>query len=212
MDLSGVNGITAVMSLVVAHIFNQFFALTQMLEDGFDYIDIGPFIMAANIIDFTNLALFQNQIDSSAVLFHKEPITDIEAVAIHRQLLICQSIDKHQRNQLFWKMKWTIVVRTTGNGGWHLVGAVIGHYQQIRRCLRCRIRAGSVQIGFLCKEQVRTIQRQIPTNFIRRHLMISVNAILAAGIKQYTRPNDIGLQGKSPDFQSNDLHAIPPQS
>ena len=47
---------------------------------------------------------------------------------------------------------------------------------------------------FLGKEQIWPVQRQITINLIRRHLMIALDAILAASIHQHSCPLYIGFQ------------------
>ena len=46
----------------------------------------------------------------------------------------------------------------------------------------------------LRKEQVGAVERKITVYLVRRDLMIPFDSVLAAGIEQYTRPNDIRLQ------------------
>ena len=48
--------------------------------------------------------------------------------------------------------------------------------------------------GCLRKEQIRSVQGQVAVNFIRAHLVITGNAILTAGIHQYTGADNVGLQ------------------
>ena len=48
--------------------------------------------------------------------------------------------------------------------------------------------------GLLGEEQVRTIQRQVTVNLIRRNLMVTLDAILTASIHQHTGTDDVSLE------------------
>ena len=50
-------------------------------------LQIGSFVVAANIVDLTSAATFQNRDQGFAVVLPMEPVTDILAIAIKRDLL-----------------------------------------------------------------------------------------------------------------------------
>ena len=85
-----------------------------------------------------------------------------------------------------------VVIRAAGNGYWQMISTMIRQHQQIGSRLGCGIGTGSMDRRTLCKEQVGTIQRQVAINFVRRHLMIALNAVFPAGIQQNLRTHDIG--------------------
>ena len=71
---------------------------------------------------------------------------------------------------------------------------MIGQDQEIGRRLGGTVRAGCMNRRRFCKEQIRTVQGQIPIDFIRRYLMIPLDAVLAASIHEDRRPHDIRFQ------------------
>lgn len=194
VNLRRVDGVTAVMALAVRDVLNQVLALAEFLEDGLDDIDIRAFIVSADVVDFADTALLQDEVDGMAVILDIEPVADILAIAVDRQLLVGQRIDDHQRNELFREMIRAVVVRAARNRRRQLVRAVVSHDQEVRAGLRSRIRARRLEVRLFRKEQVRTVERQIAVDFIGRNLMIAVNAVFAAGIEQHTRADDIRLQ------------------
>ena len=50
-------------------------------------LQVGSFVVAANIVDLTSAATFQNRDQGFAVVFYMEPVTDILAIAIKRAFL-----------------------------------------------------------------------------------------------------------------------------
>ena len=74
---------------------NQALRLAQFLADDFHNLDVLLLVMAADIVDLTNAALVDNQVDGLAMVFNIEPVADIQALAVNRQRLISQSIGNH---------------------------------------------------------------------------------------------------------------------
>ena len=63
----------------------------------FDDVDIPHFIVAADVINFADTALLEDEVDGPAMVFDIEPVADIEAVPIlDRQRLVMQGIDDHE--------------------------------------------------------------------------------------------------------------------
>ena len=87
-----------------------------------------------------------------------------------------------------------VVVRAARDRRRDLVGAMVGHDEQVSTGLRSRIRARRLEIRLLREEQVRAVERQVAVDLIRRDLMVAVDAILAAGVEQHARADDIRLQ------------------
>ena len=194
VNLRRVDGVAAVMALAVRDVLNQVLALAEFLEDGLDDIDIGAFIVAADVVNLADTALLQDEVDGTAVILDIKPVADILAVAVDRQLLVGQRVDNHQWDELLREMVRTVVVRAARNRRRQLVRAVVSHDEQVSAGLRSRIRARRLEVRLFRKEQVRTVKRQVAVDFIRRNLMIAVDAVLAAGIKQHARTDDIRLQ------------------
>lgn len=194
VDFRRVDRVAAVVALAVRHVLDEVLALAEFLQDRLDDIDVRALIVAADVVDLADAALLQNEVDGMAVVLDIEPVADILAVAVNRQLLVRKRVDDHQRDELFRKMVRTVVVRAARNRRRQLVRAVVSHDQEVRAGLRSRIRARRLEVRLLREEQIRTVERQIAINLIGRNLMIAVDAVLAAGIEQHARADDIRLQ------------------
>ena len=113
VDLSRVDGVTHIMTLTVANMGNQTLRLTQLFADDLYNLDVLLLVVTADIVDLANTTLVDNQVDSLAVVFHIQPVADIQALTVNRQRLVSQSISDHQRNELLREVIRTIVVGAT---------------------------------------------------------------------------------------------------
>ena len=194
VDLRRVDGVAAIVAFAVGDVLDEVFGLAELLEDGLDDVDVGALIVATDIVDLADAALLQDQVDGMAVVLDVEPVADVLAVTVDRQLLVGQRVDDHQRDELFREVVRAVVVRAARDRRRDLVGTMVGHDEQVSTGLRSRIRARRLEIRLLREEQVRAVERQVAVDLIRRDLMVAVDAILAAGVEQHARADDIRLQ------------------
>ena len=194
VDLRRGDGVAAVMPLAVGDVLDEVFGLAELLEDGLDDVDVGALIVTADVVDLADATLLQDQVDGMAVILNVEPVANILAVTVDRQLLVGQRIDDHQRNELLREVVRAVVVRAARDRRRDLVGAVVGHDEQVGTGLRSRIRARCLEVRLLREEEVRTVERQVAVDLVRRDLMVAVDAVLAAGVEQHARADDIRLQ------------------
>ena len=94
---------------------NQAFRFAQLFADDFHNLDILLLVVPADVVNLAHAALVDNQVNRLAVIFHIQPVADIQAFAVDRQRLIRQRVDNHQRNQFFRKMIRPVVVGAAGN-------------------------------------------------------------------------------------------------
>lgn len=172
------------MTLTVANMGDKDLRLAQFLADNLHDLDVLLLIVATDVVDFTNTALVNNQINSLSVVFNIQPVTNVQTLAVNRQWLVSQSIGNHQRNQLLREVIRAIVIRATGNGHRETVGTVISQNQQVSGRLGTAVRRTGVNRSLLSKEQVRTIQRQVAINLIGRNLMITLDTKLVTITQQ----------------------------
>lgn len=194
VDLRRVDGVAAVVALAVGDVLDEVFGLAELLEDGLDNVDVGALIVAADVVDLADAALLQDQVDGMAVILDVEPVADVLAVTVDRQLLVGQRVDDHQRDELLREVVRAVVVRAARDRRRDLVGAMVSHDKQVRTGLRSRIRARRLEVRLLREEQVRAVERQVAVDLIRRDLMVAIDAILAAGVEQDARADDVRLQ------------------
>ena len=96
--------------------------------------------------------------------------------------------------KFFGEMIRTIVIAATRNSHRQSISTMICHNKQISASLRGGIRTASMNRSIFCKEQIRSIQRQIAINLIGRNLMITSNSIFTTSIHQHCSTLDISLQ------------------
>ena len=98
------------MPLAIRHISYQALRLAEFPANEFYNVNISLLIVSAHIVDLTHAAFVQNKVNSLAMILHIQPITDIQALAIHRQRLVSQGICNHERYQFLWEMIRSIVI------------------------------------------------------------------------------------------------------
>ena len=194
VDLRRVDGVAAVVALAVGDVLDEVFGLAELLEDGLDHVDVGALIVAADVVDLADASLLQDQVDGMAVILDVEPVADVLAVAVDRQLLVGQRVDDHQRDELLREVVRAVVVRAARDRRRDLVGAMVGHDEQVSTGLRSRIRARCLEVRLFREEEIRAVERQVAVDLVRRDLMVAVDAVLAAGVEQHARADDIRLQ------------------
>lgn len=77
VDLGWVDSVTLVVTLAVSNVFDQGVRLVQVVADQLNDVDVMHFVVAADVVDFTNRPLFQNEIDGLAVVFNVKPVADV---------------------------------------------------------------------------------------------------------------------------------------
>ena len=150
--------------------------------------------MSAHIVHLAHAALVNDQVDGPAVVLHIQPVAHVQALAVHRQRLVVQRVGDHQRDQLLREVIRAVVVRAAGDGHRQSEGPVIGQHQQVRARLGGRVGAGGVDRRLLGKEQVGSVQRQVAVDLVGGDLVIAGDAVLAAGVHQRGRADDVGLE------------------
>lgn len=103
------------------------------------------------------------------MILHMEPVADLAAVAIHRQLPPGQGIENGQRNQFFRKLARPVIIGAIGHQSWQAVSALPGPHQMVRSRFAGRIgRTG--RIGRLFSEKA-LAAAQIAENLICGNMM-----------------------------------------
>ena len=173
VDLGRIDGIAHIVSFSVLHMLDQALRLTEIFTDEFHDIDIFHLVVSADVVDFADGSVAQDQINRLTVILDIQPVAHIESLSVYRKRLICQRICDHKWNEFFRKLVWSVVVRAAADRHRQSIGSVVCHDKQIRRCLGGAVRAGGMDRGILMEEQIRAIQWQITVHLIRGHLMIT---------------------------------------
>ena len=163
-----------------------------------DDVDVGPFVLATNVVHLTHSATLDHRVDGPGVIAHVQPVAHIPTVAIHRQRLAAKNIHDQQRNQLFGKVIGPVVVRAVAGGDGQAKGVRVRPHQMIRRSLGGRVRGvGCVGRGF---RETRIVFAERTVHFICRDVMKAVwprNSLLhlpdlSRGLQQFVSADHVG--------------------
>lgn len=114
-----------------------------------DDFDILFFVVTADVVGFAYLAFAQHLVQRTGMVFDVEPITHLIALAIDRQRFAFEGVEDDQRDELFGKVVWAIVVGTVGDQHWQAISSLPGTNQMVGTGFTCRVRgAGRVRRGF----------------------------------------------------------------
>ena len=173
VDLGRINGIAHIVSFSVLHMLDQTLRLAEIFTDEFYDINIFHLIVSADVVDFSDGSVAQDQINRLTVILDIQPVAHIESLSVYRKRLICQRICDHKRNEFFRELVRAVVVGTAADRHRQAVRSVICHNKQIRRCLGSAVRTGGMDRRIFMEEQIRAVQRQISVHLIRGYLMIT---------------------------------------
>src|SRR5262249_3116073 len=132
-------------------------------------------------------------------ILHVEPIADIRPVAINRHRYSVKSIQDSQRNKLFRKLIWAIIVRAIADDHWQSIGPVPSVRQVIGAGLAGRIRRAWLIWRILSKT---TLPSQRAEDFVGRDvnepelgatLWRQSLPILSCYFEKLISANDIGV-------------------
>jgi len=140
-DLCGVNGIPAIMAGTVFDISDQrssslavrepadFFI--QNIADGVNDFNVLLVTVSADIVSFSDFSALDNGENRFTVIDNIKLVADIFAVAIHRQRASVKSIVDDQGNELFRKLRGSIIIGTVGKQRRQTIGMKIGADQMV---------------------------------------------------------------------------------
>jgi hypothetical protein len=77
LDFACVDGVAAVVSGAVFDKGDEAFRFAKFLQDEFNDVDVSLFVVSADVVDFTEFATMQHDINRAAVVFDIKPITHI---------------------------------------------------------------------------------------------------------------------------------------
>lgn len=89
-----------------------------------DEVYIFPFVESPDVVGVPDSSLVEDEVDGSGVVFHVEPVADVESLPIDRQRLAAPYVVDEQRDEFFRKLVRTIVVRAVGHYCRKSVGVV----------------------------------------------------------------------------------------
>ena len=118
-QFAAIDGIAKIMSGSIIHEGDQIRAWSVMLRGdhlvqdvtkGLNEFDVWYFAFPADIVGFPGPTVLQDRPDSTAVVPYKEPVPDIDSLAVDRQWLTGQGIQNHEGDQFFRELIRAIIV------------------------------------------------------------------------------------------------------
>ena len=194
VDLGGVDSVAHIVSLPVGHVDDEGFRFIQRLADELHDVDVAHLVVAAYVINFTDVAVVDDEVDGPAVILHVQPIPHVDAFAVHGQGLVVQGVGDHEGDEFLGEVVGAVVVAAPADGHGQVVGAVVCLGEQVGSGLGGGIRAGGVDGGIFCEEQVRPVQGQVAVHLVGGDLVVADVAVLPAGVQQHLGAHDVGLQ------------------
>ena len=148
LQLTTIDGIAGIVAQAVGNVSNQVqvFAFGTAeepidgLDDDLDDVDVLPFVEAADVVGFGDLPVMENHVNSAGMVFDKEPVANVFALAVDRERLLVADIVDEERNQLLGELVRTVVVAAVCHDGRHAVGVVERANEVVGTCLTSGIR------------------------------------------------------------------------
>ena len=128
--------------------------------DAADDLDVRLLAVAADVVGLARLAAVKHAPQGPAVVLDEQPVADVHAVAVDRQLLALGRVEDHQRDQLLGELVRPVVVRAVGHQHRQAVGVVVGPGQMVGRGLGGRIGRTGI-VGRLLREKAGRPQRAV---------------------------------------------------
>ena len=103
LQLSRVDGVTHIVTLSIGYVSYQIQVSTlrateqsiNSLDNHLDDVDVLPLVEAADVVCVSHLALMEDKVDGTCVVFHIEPVADVEALAVDgKRLAMADIVDE----------------------------------------------------------------------------------------------------------------------
>ena len=133
--LGRIDRIPQIMTFPILHKCDKAFRFSEFSTYKADKINILHLVMSSHIVDLAILSPVNDQIDRPAVICHIKPVSHIDSLPIYRERLILQRIKDHPRDELLRKLKWAIIVGTSGNRCLQSISPAVCLHEQICRGL-----------------------------------------------------------------------------
>ena len=94
------------------------------IDDDLDDVDVLPHDTATAVVDSRYLPLMEAEVNATGMVFYKEPVAYVLALAIDREGLSVANVVDEQGYQFLRELVRSIVVRAVRNDSRHSVGVV----------------------------------------------------------------------------------------
>src|SRR5262245_55188480 len=87
LNLRGVDGITAIVPRAILDVLDELVAFAQRGQHETSDFHVGLFVVAADVVDLSRYTAVKHDIDRPAVIFHMQPVANVETIAVDGHLL-----------------------------------------------------------------------------------------------------------------------------
>ena len=116
----------------------------QLGADRAHHVEVAARLASADRVGGARLALLQHAHQRGGVVLDEDPVAPVGAVAVDRQRLAFQRVQRDQRDQLLRELPRAVVVGGVGDDGRQPVGVEPGAHQMVGRRLAGRIGAARI--------------------------------------------------------------------
>ena len=124
----------------------------QQGAEGVDDLEVGLFVMAADVVDLAQGAFLKHQTQGPGMIIDVEPVADVVAFAVDGQGFARYGVMNHEGNELFRELAGAVVVGAVGGNDREAVGMVPGADEVIGGSLGGGVRGVRLIGGGLGKE------------------------------------------------------------
>ena len=98
-------------------------------------VDIRSWVAAADVINISRYAIFENGENAARMIVHEKPIAYLGTVSINRHGFIVEQVRHEKWDEFFRKLVRAIRVRPSRDQDWKIVGGVISEDLKIAPAL-----------------------------------------------------------------------------
>lgn len=78
--------------------------------EGFDYVEVGFFVLVVDIVGFVQLFGFEDLVDGVVMVFDVELVVDLLVVVVDWYWFVGQGVVDYQWDEFFWEVVGVVVV------------------------------------------------------------------------------------------------------
>ena len=200
MQFAGIDGVTKIVELPVGNELNPllfFLVHTENLEKSPGNINVGDFVLAANVVHMAWCTLVENDVECRGNILDVEEVTSVGSISMNSQGHFPEKLVRELGNKLLGKLVGTVDVVSASDQNGQLERAVVGLHQELGTSLGGSVRVGGFQdVIFSHCFSLKVLSFSV--HFIGRHMNKALDGGTALGRLQENMCSvDVGVsEGK----------------
>src|ERR1700733_8145900 len=115
LDLLAIQSVPTIVARAILHVREQNLRLSDHAKQALCHRNVFLDVDAAKDVDLADAPALKDLQDAAAIVVDMKPIALLLPVPIEGKWLVVQGIGDHQRQELFWKLIGSVVVRRAGD-------------------------------------------------------------------------------------------------